>query len=120
MHELSIAQEVVSIVLKHLPTDTEPSVKAVKMRIGKMTNVLPDSLQFCFESLIAGTAMEGARLEIEHVPVGLHCEDCDAVMTIDGFTFSCPACGGNNVLMVSGQELNVVEIELNDAREEVV
>jgi hydrogenase nickel incorporation protein HypA/HybF len=118
MHELSIAQEIISIVHQYVPSPQPHSVKNVKMRIGKMINILPDSLQFCFEALVTGGPLEGAKLEIDVVPLSLCCSECAAVSTMDGYTFMCPKCGSARMQTISGNELNVVEIEMNDKLQE--
>ena len=118
MHELSIAHEIISMVQQYVPAGHDRAVKTVKMKIGKMANVLPDSLQFCFEALITGGPMEGAKLEIDSVPLTLRCHECHAVSTMDGYAFICPACGSASMETISGHELNVVEIELVDQPQE--
>ncbi len=120
MHELSIAQEIISIVEQHVPTGQSQSVKAVRMKIGKMTAILPDSLQFCFDALIAGSPMEGAKLEIDSVPLTLRCHECKRESAVEGFAFVCPGCGSADMQIVAGNELNIVEIELDDQLQEMV
>ncbi|MDQ6687382.1 MAG: hydrogenase maturation nickel metallochaperone HypA, partial [Actinomycetota bacterium] len=51
MHELAIAESVVSSVLER----TEGHhVKVVRLRIGRLAGVVPDALTFCFELAAAG------------------------------------------------------------------
>jgi hydrogenase nickel incorporation protein HypA/HybF len=45
------------------------------------------------------------------VPVTGHCQDCDADFEIDDYLFLCPQCGGALVMLVSGKELEIVDIE---------
>lgn len=65
MHELSIASQIVATVRRHLPAEGAGPVKRVTVRLGALNRVTPDSLRFCFEAASRGTAIEGARLEIE-------------------------------------------------------
>ena len=60
MHELSITQSVVDAVAEH--TDGAP-VASVRLRIGKLSGVVPDALRFCFELVTEGTGLQGATLE---------------------------------------------------------
>ena len=61
MHELAIAESVVSKVLER----AGGRVTVVRLRVGCLSGVVPDALMFCFELAAAGTTLEGAALEIE-------------------------------------------------------
>jgi hydrogenase nickel incorporation protein HypA/HybF len=112
MHELGVAQSILDIVHQYVPADQERAVLAVKVRIGEMAGIVADSLDFCFGALTRDTPLESARLEILRVPLQGQCGDCTAVFHIEGAAFLCPACGGPNVHLLSGRELDVAEIEM--------
>lgn len=114
MHELSIAQNIVEIVQQHLPPDNTFPVKSVRLKLGAMAGVVADSLEFCFTAMTAGTRVEGATLEIEHVPLRARCGRCSATFTVDGSMFICPACDSTDLAIISGRELQVTEIEVLD------
>jgi hydrogenase nickel incorporation protein HypA/HybF len=111
MHELSIAQSILDIIREQVPENQH--VKSVKVRIGEMSGVVPDSLEFCFTSITADTPLASARLDIDHLPFILFCADCNKQhRTEPGFAF-CPVCGSGATRVVSGMELQVVEIEVD-------
>lgn len=114
MHELSVAYEIIGIVNENLPEGNRRPVKSVKLKIGKLTNILPDSLTFCFEALIKDTPLNGAVLDIQHIPITLQCQQCHTVSEIDDFIFTCPSCGSADIKTVAGDELQVSEIEIMD------
>ena len=114
MHELSIAQSIVDIVTEHLPEDDGAKVRSVRLTLGAMAGVVPDSLEFCFSAITEGTRLSGARLEIEHVPLRAHCADCGLDGEIEPTLFACSACGGTSLSVISGRELQVREIELEE------
>ena len=114
MHELSIAQNIVETVNQYVPNVRNNSVKSVRLRIGELSGVVADSLEFCFSAITADTPLSGTTLEIERIPYTLHCLPCDKVFTSELGVVLCPACGGNNTRVVDGIEMRVVEIELND------
>lgn len=114
MHELSIAQNIIEIVNDNLNDHQKNIVKSVRVKVGKLTNILPDSLVFSFEALVKDTDLDGAVLEIEHLPIKIKCAECGAVSTSDDFLFSCEKCGGNQIKILSGNEFLVSEIELKD------
>jgi hydrogenase nickel incorporation protein HypA/HybF len=116
MHELSIAENIIEIVKENLAADC--SVKSVKVRIGELANVIPDSLEFCFGVITKGTPLERARLKIENISITAHCEGCEADFEVEGFLFQCKNCGSTDLRIISGNELRVVEIEVDDEIEE--
>ena len=118
MHELSIAQEIFGIVYHYVPAPKENSVKSVRVRIGKLSNILPDSLTFCFEAITNNTPLKGAKLEIIHVPVSIKCSNCNKTSEIEPPVFACPVCGSNQIKIIDGTDMQVDSIELNDEIEE--
>ncbi|MER3525326.1 MAG: hydrogenase maturation nickel metallochaperone HypA [Ignavibacteria bacterium] len=114
MHELSIAPSILDIVHEHVPEDERTAVRAVRVRVGKLSGVVPESLAFSFTALAAGTPLEHARLVIEDIPVRVHCETCRSEFTTDALLFLCPTCGGAATKMLSGNELYVADIDLED------
>ena len=115
MHELSIAQSIVDIVLQHLPKEEGVTVRSVRLRLGAMAGVVPDSLEFCFGAITEGTPLEGALLEIEHVPLRAHCNDCGVDGNIEPTLFACPSCGGRSLAILSGREMQVKDIEVEES-----
>ena len=114
MHELSIAQEILGIVHQYVPEPTENYVKSVKVEVGKMSNILIDSLTFCFEAIIHDTPLMGAKLDIVEIPVSIICNNCKKTSEIEPPVFACPECGSNQIKIIGGTELRVDEIEIND------
>jgi hydrogenase nickel incorporation protein HypA/HybF len=61
VHELSITRNVVAIVSERAEGQR---VTRVRLEIGRLTAVMPDSIRFCFDICAQGTPLEGAELEI--------------------------------------------------------
>jgi hydrogenase nickel incorporation protein HypA/HybF len=68
MHEVGIAESILDIVRQYVPDEQAPLVRAVHVRVGTLTAVLPESLEFCFQAIVAGTRLADARLCIERPP----------------------------------------------------
>jgi hydrogenase nickel incorporation protein HypA/HybF len=118
VHELSICYgilEVAAGALEALPRPL-PRVERVSVRIGRLTAVVPDTLRHYFGLLTPGTALEGAALVIDEVPIRGRCGDCAGRFEIDTLSFTCPRCGSGLVELLSGRELEVVSL---DTAEEV-
>jgi hydrogenase nickel incorporation protein HypA/HybF len=114
MHELSIAQGIIDIVRENVPEEKTLEIKIIRVKIGKLTNILVDTLIFGFDALIKDTDFAGTKLEIEHLPIVVECDDCGEKSSFNNFSFSCPICDSSAIKIISGNELMVSEIELED------
>jgi hydrogenase nickel incorporation protein HypA/HybF len=113
MHEMGIALQIIEIATASVPPDLqEARIEKVNLKIGKLAAVVPESLRFCFDVAVKDTALEGAQLTIEEVPVVARCKDCDTEWTINGPAFSCENCDGGSLEILSGRELDIESIEI--------
>ena len=108
MHEMGIALQIVEIAAER---SGGARVRRVIVEIGKLAAVLPDAIRFCFDAAAAGTAVEGACLEIEETPGRARCRACGAEVTLDRPVGRC-ACGGSDLEWLSGDELRVRAMEV--------
>ncbi len=92
----------------------------MRVRVGEISGVVPDSLRFCFDAIVADTAYEPAAfLDIDRVPAVATCSECGCVTGTSDTQFVCPACGALGMTIQCGEELQVVDVELDDAMEKV-
>lgn len=112
MHELSIAQSLIELVCDHATRERASRVRAIHLRLGELSG-FRRALCFCFDAAARDTACEGARLEIEDVPLTVHCAQCDAVKRPQArYNFRCPTCGMPTPKVVTGREMQVIAVEL--------
>jgi hydrogenase nickel incorporation protein HypA/HybF len=114
MHELSIAEALVEQVEAVRTANDGGKVIAVEVRIGEWRQVVPDILSSYFEHLTQGTPLEGARIDIVEVTATARCADCAKVFSLDDVFLVCPACGSRRCELVSGRELELIGLELED------
>ncbi len=114
MHELGIADNIVTAVLKEMSERNLRSVSAIALRIGAMTDIVPEALEFGFEVLIRETPLHGARLKIERVPVKGHCRACGTEFEVEEFIFVCPECSSGDIIVTQGTELDIAYLEVED------
>ena len=119
MHELGIAESILEIVRRYVPGGRASAVKNIRLRVGPFAGVVPDSLKFCFDALSGDADMTNAVLQIEQTPLTASCRECGNESEVKNFQFLCPACGSGNLEIISGKELEVIEIELEDMEENV-
>lgn len=114
MHELSIA----SAILDNVRAEAEkrPGTRVVKVgvRIGELAGVDPEALSFGFEVLVRGTELEPLALEIEFRPLRYRCQQCESTFELTGDGLACPACGSPETFFVSGDELELAYLELEE------
>jgi hydrogenase nickel incorporation protein HypA/HybF len=116
VHELSICEGIIEVATAALERLARPlpRVSCVTVRIGRLTAVVPDSLRYHFDLLIPGTALEGAALVIDDIPIRACCAGCGARFEIEVLSFSCPRCGSGLVELLSGRELEVVSLDTSE------
>ncbi len=121
MHELSLSSAIVNTATKHADGRR---VVTVNLRVGRLRQVVPDTLQFYFEFVARDTMCEGAELVQEVIEARLHCRGCEHAWEIEIPAFRCPRCGGAEVDIASGDEFEVEsievessEVQLSDVRE---
>jgi len=76
MHELSIMESALDLALDQAQKAGATRVHVVRLRIGTLSGVVPEALQFAFEALTPGTLAEGAALDIENIPAKFWCSAC--------------------------------------------
>lgn len=119
MHELSIVTSIVETVTETLNTLPDSSrgarVLEVRLRVGALSSVIPESLEFCYGIASEGTPLEGSRLVVNVLPVVMHCAACGVDVELEGVqSFRCPRCGEPCSDMRQGRELEIDSIEIDD------
>jgi hydrogenase nickel incorporation protein HypA/HybF len=109
MHELSITRSVVAIVSERAAGQR---VTRVRLQIGRLSAVMPDAIRFCFDICAADTPAAGAALEIDEIPGLGCCSQCGTLVHLDALAGRCPECGTASLRLITGQELNIKEMEV--------
>jgi hydrogenase nickel incorporation protein HypA/HybF len=112
VHELSMCEAIARTVADH--AGGRP-VRSVTVRIGHLRQVVPETLTFSWEMVTRATALDGARMHVEHVPAVVVCATCGAVTTLDAPILACGTCGTRAVTLRSGDEMLLTSIELGRA-----
>jgi len=114
MHELSIAIGLIELAAEEAARQGNVRVATVYLRIGSLAGVVADALRFSFDLAAEGTPLEGAQLEIEEVPVTVHCALCDGDhIVVDSQRIRCPICD-EPAAVVGGRELELAALEVID------
>ena len=112
MHELAIAQSIVEAIEAKAFECNAARVKAVRLKIGEASGIVTDSLAFCFEMITSlEPTLAGAQLLIDRMPHRAYCRYCACEFSIINYIAQCPACKEWSNEIVSGTELQILEME---------
>jgi hydrogenase nickel incorporation protein HypA/HybF len=115
VHELSIALSIVDGALEEAERRSVV-VKAVHLRVGPLSGVDKEALQFAYPLACEGTLLQGTELIIQETAAGIHCAACNAERPLNSIVdVRCPVCGDTNCKIVRGSELEITALEVADA-----
>ena len=112
MHEIGLMQELLEISLAQARAAGAERIETIVLRVGALSGVVPESLEFAFQCLARDTLAQDAKLEIEPVPVLCFCPDCQREFQPEGAHFACPDCGRASAEIRHGQELELVSLRV--------
>jgi len=109
MHEYGLMESVLERASEIVSLRGGESVSRIRVEVGEMAFASRESLEAAFASLIAGTPIEGARLEIVEVPARLRCTGCGRAGSLQDFGLdgdvdvAAPICAGCGSLLTALQ-----------------
>jgi hydrogenase nickel incorporation protein HypA/HybF len=113
MHELSVAHSII-YSLERLKTENEFEIlRRVKISVGRLSGVNAEALRFALESLRSVSIIGNAVLEIDEKNLRIKCNACGAETDVQQFKFNCSGCKASDYDIVSGDTLEISEIEVD-------
>ena len=116
MHELAITQSMLDLVLEEAKKAGATRVDRVNLVVGDMSGVVGESVEFYFGFLAKETIAREAVLSFRNVPTQARCHTCGEVSALGVQDWSCPACGNGSMEIVTGNELYVESIEVEQEK----
>ena len=114
MHEFAIANSVLDAVRREARFHPGMRISKIGVRIGDLAGLDPDALSFCFEALTKETDLASVVLEIERKPRRQRCSRCANEFVVVNYETSCPECGEVVTVFLSGDELDLAYLEMED------
>ena len=87
MHEMPVTQTLLNMALEHA---RGRRVTDVYLQVGKMSAIIPDSVEVFFDYLSKDTLAEGAKLHFTMMPVEMTCQDCGRPAELDEWADEMP------------------------------
>ncbi|CAN5675967.1 hydrogenase maturation nickel metallochaperone HypA [soil metagenome] len=112
MHELSLCEAIAGVVRPHA---VGRHVDIVRVRVGALRQVVPESLEFCWSLIRQYESLPDAELELELIAAEVVCRSCAEQSEIESrWSLLCPACGSADVDVTRGNEFLVTSLEVHD------
>lgn len=107
MHELGIAESVISIVEQTAREHGLAAVREVVLEIGGLSGIDAESLEFALSVLTPGTLLDGAKIELLVPAILLRCRICGREYEARAEQTGCPGCGALSFEVIRGREMLV-------------
>jgi len=111
MHELAITEGIIRAAIPEAEKHDAKRILEIHLKIGELSGVLPECIQYYFDIAGRGTIAEGAKLTIKKIPVSIACPDCGYEGPVDRKKIRCPQCGGIGFRITGGREYFVDSLE---------
>jgi len=115
MDEREIVNSVLAVVDQAAYRHAVGRVLGLHVAIGGRRVFDPDRLQRAFYEAARGTVAEGAQLFVKVLPVRHRCRNCGHNFEGGGGETPCPECNHPRTEFVGGEELRLLDMELEDA-----
>jgi len=107
MHELSIANQIVKIAVRHAEAASASSVSQVELDIGLLSGIELESLRFALSVATRETMLEKTEFQINTIDPLFECSSCHHHYVSETMNGSCPDCGEVRPRLIEGNELQI-------------
>jgi hydrogenase nickel insertion protein HypA len=113
MHELPITENILKISLEEAKKYDAKKISRINIKMGALSELLPECINYYFEIISKNTIAEGAVLNIEKIPLKIECTDCSNISEISIRSFRCPVCGSQKLKIIKGNEFYINSLEVD-------
>ena len=117
MHEGGFTGRIVATILDELKKFPDQKVLRVKVLVGEMLHLEPESVRMHYQLLTKNSILEGVELELKQIPVTVECVRCHQDVRVeDHHRLVCGQCGSEDVKLAGGDQVFIEAIELEDPK----
>lgn len=119
MHEVGIANSILEAGRAETARRPGARLTAIGVRVGVLSGVDVDALRFAFECLVADTDDQSVAFTVESCPRVNRCEQCghefESPASAPFTDAPCPRCQSQETRFVSGDQLDLKFIEVEES-----
>jgi Zn finger protein HypA/HybF involved in hydrogenase expression len=121
MHEVELATRVLE-TLRRVVAERKSRVLEADLKVGEINE--PGSLYLWLRKL-GGKDFRSTRFKITKIPITINCSECgysgsarstDTHLPDPRLGLVCPKCGGHELSITTGQELEIVKVKLEGGK----
>ncbi|MEN9756664.1 MAG: hypothetical protein RL755_851 [Pseudomonadota bacterium] len=112
MHELSLLENVRSILEEHARSQHFQAVENITLEIGALSCVELEALTFAFEAVMKDSLAEHAELTFKRIEGQGRCFECGQLTPMTELYDVCTHCGHFRLEIVSGLEMKITELKV--------
>ncbi len=113
MHETSVAQSMIDVILKESQKQGMTPIRA-KISCGQLNTLNDEVFGFAFKTIAKGTHCQDMTLDIRHKTLQGKCDTCAATFDLDFSDPRCSACQGSEFKILPDAPLLLEEIEFQE------
>ena len=114
MHELSVCLSLLRQVERIARENNAKRVTRISVTLGPLSGVEPELLRNAYPLAVAGSVAEHAEFLIDVSDVVVKCSQCGAESPAKANRLLCGKCGDFRTNLVSGDEMVLKSLELDD------
>lgn len=112
MHELGIVFSILDRLEDVAKENNLSHIRRVTLELGEVSTVIPEYVTPCFDWAVKKRPLFGdTSLEIETIHAVTVCNNCHKTYDTVPNGITCPFCGSRETELVTGNEINIKEIE---------
>jgi len=113
MHELGIVMHVIKQVEEVARQNEVEKVTALNLEVGEVSSIVPQLFEDCFEWAKKKTEfMRETQLNLIVLEAISYCNKCKRTYKTTAHAKICPHCGSDDTYLVTGNEINIKDIEV--------
>jgi hydrogenase nickel incorporation protein HypA/HybF len=112
MHEFTLAQDIIETIGRNVGDDLS-KITVIHIEVGEFSGVVIESLEFGLNVVLQDKNLAGVKVNISMVPAAAECE-CKNQYRVKDILEACPKCNSYNRKIISGTEVIIKSIEIEE------
>ena len=113
MHELSLLENVRTILENHAKEQNFTRVEEITLQIGTLSCVEIQALEFAFDAVMKNSLAQNATLHFQVIIGQGHCQKCNQLTKMEMLYDACEHCGHHRVDVLAGLEMKITNLKVS-------